>query len=1273
MRPPGCAGEPAVSAQPAISPLPMARPGMMSATAVAECGQSARIGGRTSVSELSDREVSELATCFPDDVSIRRVLDVAGLPTPRQPLLGAMTSEDVWYGVSRLLANGALRDGRRAVLTAALDVYPDNRVFRAALGKTAPGPLGRERPHRLWDRLPSRPELYEPREELAALRARLCDSPQDGRRMPLVGVVGMAGAGKSTLAREVVHDPRVENVYADGIIWVKAGREHDPAVVAAEVLRELGDTEPVSSLHEIPRRLMSSLAGTRTLLVLDDVWNREILRALAVPSTVGRLVTTRDRGVLFDDVDPLLLGVAEPLLARRLLARYSRYDVDALPASAITVLKECGGLPLALAVAGALVHGGSSWEYVAARLEAADLSELGAEFEDYDYPDLLKALTVSVDMLPADEATRFLELLAFDGRGSVPEDAVLLLWEATSELQGPGTQKLLTKLAHRSLVELDPGTRQVTLHDLMLDYVRAALRAVGRDTAEPHRRLAEKFLARWGGLDAGLPGLWDLAGLDELDRYGVRALIGHLLDGGAPDLAHEVLTAEAPIEARQAEGIWPHTHDGLGRPDGYVADVRAAWRDAKARFAGGDIQVLSWQVVYALQLGSITSLASSVPPKLLVRLVETGLWPVERAVAYARQASDPSARLSGLVGLVPHVRAEGLAALLEDVLAASREVHYPTERVRLLAPLAATVPTDQLPAELAAAVTPVRRRPEGSAHRSTPPTSGNASASAFVSALYGDNPLHGARELVRLAPSLSEGQLRRAFESVAGLGYPWSGREAVDGLAPFLPPDLLPKALEAVLGTDQADNRVHLLTLLAQRVAPDARRPVLMEVLATALKHPFEYSYAESIASIAPHLPKELLEDAFVAATAAEAPGSVARALVVLAPHLPENLVRNAFDIACRIREPDSAALAALAPYLPADLLGPALEAARTVDHPYRACLALAESSTRLPTGEQHAVLLEALRLTYQISDTELKAKALVNVARHVPAEIVRSVMDATFAIVDVYGQAHVMAELLPKMTPRQRSRHLARLLSDLALFGQDPQLTAEALASLAPHARGARRSSVLSWALTEIGCIDDPHDRSEAMGTLAPCLPLSGEQQQLATAAAYIIDDPTLLQPLAKEMPSNLVQRALDALGDRPRLCDEADALFLLAPFLPVEDMDRTLDIARAIALPANRASALAALAAHLPYRLLPRALAVTRSIERPGDRSRVLARLAQREPAAPSRPTLISEALELAAEAGRPAVLDVLTTLLANAADDGLDIEIVTDAIVRAFRWWP
>jgi hypothetical protein len=77
-----------------------------------------------------------------------------------------------------------------------------------------------------WSELPALPERFLERPMLLGrVRAELC--ADHGGQVPVVGLVGMAGAGKSTLARSVVIDPAVQARFPDGAVWLDVGPKQD--------------------------------------------------------------------------------------------------------------------------------------------------------------------------------------------------------------------------------------------------------------------------------------------------------------------------------------------------------------------------------------------------------------------------------------------------------------------------------------------------------------------------------------------------------------------------------------------------------------------------------------------------------------------------------------------------------------------------------------------------------------------------------------------------------------------------------------------------------------------------------------------------------------------------------------------------------------------------------------------------------------------------------------------------------------------------------------
>jgi hypothetical protein len=168
---------------------------------------------------------------------------------------------------------------------------------------------------------------------------------------------------------------------------VTVGQDPDVAAKLGDVLVAFGDPAPVVDLAVGVRRLRALLSGARCLIVLDDVWDVDVLRAFPVPADVRVLVTTRTREALFADSPVHNLATADDETSRRVLASYAGCTVDALPAAADPIARRCGGLVLALALVGSMVRLGRRWEHVAERLRRADLEKLAAQFEDrYPYP-----------------------------------------------------------------------------------------------------------------------------------------------------------------------------------------------------------------------------------------------------------------------------------------------------------------------------------------------------------------------------------------------------------------------------------------------------------------------------------------------------------------------------------------------------------------------------------------------------------------------------------------------------------------------------------------------------------------------------------------------------------------------------------------------------------------------------------------------------------------------------------------------------------------------
>jgi DNA polymerase III delta prime subunit len=327
--------------------------------------------------------------------------------------------------------------------------------------------------------VPDLPPHYLPREEvLAGLKQKLlagCANVSITRQSSAVGVQGMGGIGKSVLAAALARDSEVRQAFPDGIYWLTLGQKPDVLVLQNQLLRQLtGSKETLATDQEAKDALREALEGRTALLAIDDVWTIEQAHAFSVAAPPARLlITTRNNEVLVGvGAEEHRVDVLWPSDALKMLAEWVGEKSPAkLPLKAAEVARKCGYLPLAVALCGAVVSEGTPWLDVGTALDAAEL-----EFLDHPYGSVMKSLKVSVDALVANEAQRYLELAVFPKNESVPEQAVLTLWNHTGQLEERNSRKMLTKLRSKALLRIDGEVpqRKVSLHDLQHDYLRAS-------------------------------------------------------------------------------------------------------------------------------------------------------------------------------------------------------------------------------------------------------------------------------------------------------------------------------------------------------------------------------------------------------------------------------------------------------------------------------------------------------------------------------------------------------------------------------------------------------------------------------------------------------------------------------------------------------------------------------------------------------------------------------------------------------------------------------
>ncbi|HUW31881.1 MAG TPA: NB-ARC domain-containing protein, partial [Planctomycetota bacterium] len=327
-------------------------------------------------------------------------------------------------------------------------------------------------------RVPELPANFVPRPEyLDRLKQKLIGG--DGGKVGVVGsgkvgVQGMGGIGKTVLAAAAAHDEDVRRAFRDGVIWLPFGTDFNLLARQAQLAEALGEPGRVfQDIEQGKAALQRLLAGKACLIVLDDVWETQHGAAFDVIGPRSRMLITSRHANVVDALKAELyrIDVLDHDQALALLAKWAKTDAARLPSEAHEVAEECGRLPLALAMIGAMVRKRpESWKRALQRLRDADLEKIKADFPDYPYHDLLRAMEVSVDALEDDVREKYLDFAIFPEDTPIPEAVLHTLWQADG-LDAADVLDLLDSLADHSLIQRDREGR-ITLHDLQFDYVR---------------------------------------------------------------------------------------------------------------------------------------------------------------------------------------------------------------------------------------------------------------------------------------------------------------------------------------------------------------------------------------------------------------------------------------------------------------------------------------------------------------------------------------------------------------------------------------------------------------------------------------------------------------------------------------------------------------------------------------------------------------------------------------------------------------------------------
>lgn len=394
-----------------------------------------------------------------------------------------------------------------------ITVEGDEELYRRILGSGTGSAAPAERP--------PAPQVFTGREqELSELKERLVGDDASGGSAgeKTVVVTGIPGVGKTALATVVVSDREVRERFPDGTLWVSLGPSPNVVEELDAVARRLGGTSserPPGGLAETQTRASSLLSDKRVLLVVDDAYDAVDAAAFRVTGARGvTLVTSRDREVARrlapGHPGPLVLEELGEDDALLLLAELAPGVVERRRTECEELVRELGGLPLALRVAGGLLAAeeqmGWGVEDLLARLrEGREVLQSDAPADRAPVPrgtspTVAALLRTSLERLPPEVGARFLLLGVFPSK---PVSFDLFAASKVWDMQEPeDARDTIRELVNRGLLEPAEAGR-FYLHPILSSYARFVLEEKGggpnlRDARLKHAEHYEQLLGALG-------------------------------------------------------------------------------------------------------------------------------------------------------------------------------------------------------------------------------------------------------------------------------------------------------------------------------------------------------------------------------------------------------------------------------------------------------------------------------------------------------------------------------------------------------------------------------------------------------------------------------------------------------------------------------------------------------------------------------------------------------------------------------------------------------